>query len=126
MRNVLLTVAGSYCLAFVMFHLSFWKIFRWKADLQRLTPVNRAIMQVLNLRLTYVFLVVGAALFMFQTSLCQTDLGRFILAACAVFWLMRAIEQIVFFNAKSIVSLSFVVVFLIGAALFAAPLFITT
>jgi hypothetical protein len=124
MRNTLLSVAGFYCFVFVVFHLSFWKLFRWKSDLQRLTPLNRAVMQVLNLRLTYVLLVAGIALLLFQESMCATDLGRFVLGAMSLFWLMRAIEQIVFFGLSKVISTVLLVVFLIGGALFAIPLFL--
>jgi len=122
MRTTLLSIAGFYCFAFVVFHLSFWKLFRWKSDLQRLTPLNRAVMQVLNLRLTYVFLVVGIAVLLFRESMCATDLGRFMLGAMSLFWFMRAIEQIVFFGLGKVISTVLLVIFLIGSALFALPL----
>jgi hypothetical protein len=124
MKTTLLSAAGIYCFAFVAFHLSFWKLFRWKSDLQRTTPVNRAIMQVLNLRLTYIFLVVGLAAILFQDSMCATDLGRFILWAMSIFWIMRAIEQVTFFGLRKPISAALFVIFLIGSALFAVPLFI--
>ena len=122
MTSLTLSIAGAYCIIFVAFHLSFWKIFRWKADLQRLTPVNRAIMQVLNLRLTYVFLTIGIALFLFQTDFVGSGLGKFLLFAMSIFWLMRAIEQIVFFSRTSIVSWVFVIIFLGGSVVFLIPL----
>ena len=50
-------VGGVLTAAFVVFHLCFWKLFRWKADLSRLTSLNRAIVQVLNLCLTFVFVI---------------------------------------------------------------------
>ena len=124
MRSVLLSLAGYYCFAFAAFHMLFWKLFRWKADLQRLTPVNRSIMQVLNIRLTYVFVVVGIAMLLFGEGLLASDLGKFLLGAMSVFWLMRSIEQLVFFDAKALVSTALVLVFVIGAALFAIPLFL--
>jgi len=124
MRSILLSLAGYYCLAFAVFHMMFWKLFRWKADLQRLTPVNRSIMQVLNIRLIYVFLVVGIAVFLFGESMLASDVGKFLLGAMSVFWLMRSIEQLVFFDATTLASTALVVVFVIGSALFAIPLFL--
>ena len=121
MKNILLSLAGYYCIAFAVFHIFFWKIFRWKADLQRLTDVNRAIMQVLNLCLTFVFLFIGIAVILYQTDFLGTKLGTFLLVSMATFWILRATEQIIFFGLKSIVSSLLFCVFLIGGGLFLVP-----
>ncbi len=121
MKNMLLSIAGYYCVAFAIFHVLFWKIFRWKADLQRLTDVNRAIMQVLNLCLTFVFLFIGIAVILYQPDFLETKLGTFILASMATFWILRAAEQIIFFGLKSIVSSFLFGMFLIGGGLFLIP-----
>lgn len=123
MKNLALSFSGWYCLAFAAFHLTFWKIFRWKADLRQLTPVNRAITQVLNLRLAYVLLFVGIALLLFQNDLLATGLGRFILVAMSLFWIMRAVEQIIFFDRSSTISWVLVLIFLLGGGLFVIPAF---
>jgi hypothetical protein len=123
MKNILLLTGGLYSLAFAVFHMLFWRVFRWKADLQRLIPVNRAIIQVLNLRLIYVFLVVGLATVLFPVALLSTEFGMFILGAVSLFWFMRAIEQIIFFGLHSIASIALFWVFLIGSGLFATLVF---
>ena len=123
MKNILLLTGGLYSLAFAVFHMLFWRVFRWKADLQRLIPVNRAIIQVLNLRLIYVFLVVGLATVLFPVALLSTELGMFILGAESLFWFMRAIEQIIFFGMHSVASIALFWVFLIGSGLFATLVF---
>jgi hypothetical protein len=91
MKSILLLTGGLYSLAFAVFHMLFWRVFRWKADLQRLIPVNRAIIQVLNLRLIYVFLVMGLATVLFPVALLSTELGMFILGAESLLWFIRAI-----------------------------------
>ena len=118
----MLSIAGYYCIIFFAFHLSFWKLFRWKADLQRLTPINRAIIQVLNLRLAYVFLIIGVALLWYQEDFIGTGFGKYLLFAFSIFWIMRAIEQIVFFDRTRITSWVFVFVFLFGSGLFIIPI----
>ena len=123
MKSILLLTGGLYSLAFAVFHMLFWRVFRWKADLQRLIPVNRAIIQVLNLRLIYVFLVMGLATVLFPVALLSTELGMFILVATSLFWLMRAIEQIIFFGLHTAASIIIFGVFLIGSGLFAAIVF---
>ncbi len=123
MKSILLLTGELYSLAFAVFHMLFWRVFRWKADLQRLIPVNRAIIQVLNLRLIYVFLVMGLATVLFPVALLSTELGMFILGAESLFWFMRAIEQIIFFGMHSVASIALFWVFLIGSGLFATLVF---
>src|SRR3989304_1344596 len=102
--ELLLTIGGIYNLGFAIFHLLFWKIFKWKKDLASLTHVNRSVMQILNLRLTYVFLVMAFALFVFSTEMTASRLGQALLIASSVFWFMRVGEQVVFFGRKHKVS----------------------
>lgn len=109
-------------MSFAIFHLAFWKLFKWKTELPKLNPVNRGVMQVLNLRLTYVFLVVAFISFFFADDLRQTKLGNFILGAISIFAVMRAIEQLIFWKVEKI-GFAFFVLFLIGAGIFAVPLF---
>ena len=111
-------VAGSFFhLGFAVFHLFFGRVFSWREDLASLTAVNRAVMQVLNLCLTFVFLVF-AYVSAFQTAeITSTSLGRALLALIALFWLLRTIEQVVFFT-RSRLSAGFCVIFLLGALLY--------
>lgn len=122
MKN-LIYIGGFYCLAFALFHLAFWKLFDWKRELPKLKPVNRGVMQVLNLRLTYVFLVVAFISFFYADELLTTSLGKVILAATSLFALMRAVEQLIFWKIEKI-GVIFFVIFLIGASLYAIPLFL--
>ena len=119
--KTLIYIGGFYCLAFALFHLAFWKLFDWKRELPKLSSVNRGVMQVLNLRLTYVFLVIAFISFFFADDLLTTNLGNVILGAISLFALMRAIEQPIFWKFDKI-SVAFFVIFLLGAGIFAVPL----
>jgi len=121
LKSTLLSIAGYHCIAFAIFHTLFWKLFRWKADLQRLSDINRAVMQVLNLCLTFVFLFMGIAVLLYQSDFLGTKLGTFLLVSMAIFWILRAAEQIIFFEVKNIVSLFLLGIFLIGSGLFLIP-----
>jgi hypothetical protein len=125
MHTTFLFIGGIYNLAFLVFHVFFWNIFRWKADLKSLTDTNRYIMQILNLRLIYVFLVFAAASFCFPESLLSTGFGKFFLISISLFWLGRAIEQVVFFGLKNGVSVALFVIFIIGGILYLVPSSIT-
>lgn len=117
--------AGAiYHLLFALFHLMFWRLFRWREQLERLHPVNRGIMQVLNLRLTYVFLVFAALSWLFPQELLSTPLGQALCLAIALFWLMRALEQLIFFTRHLFSGLLFLT-FVVGAVLYGWPWFST-
>jgi hypothetical protein len=112
-----LLAAGLYHVAFAAFHLGFWKLFRWRGELARLGGINRAVMQILNLCLTFVFVVFAVLIFVFPQEMTGTGLGRALLWAISAFWLLRAVEQVVFFGLRSILSSIFFVVFVVGALL---------
>lgn len=118
----MLVLAGLFNLAFAAFHLGFWTIFRWRSELPKLSFANRGILQVLNLCLTYVFIVMGAACLVFGEDLTTSRLGRFVLGSFALFWALRAIYQPVFFGLKHPLSIGLFVAFLLGTAIHLLPL----
>lgn len=112
---------GIYNIAFVLFHLLFWRIFNWKDDLRSLSFLNRAIMQVLNLSLTFAFFIFSYISLLHTGELLSTPLGQSLLLLMALFWFLRAIQQVIFFKLKHWGSLAFLGLFLIGALLYAVP-----
>ena len=118
----LLAAGGILTAAFAVFHLGFWKLFRWKTDLAKLTALNRAVMQVLNLCLTFAFVIFAYISFAHASELLDTGLGKSLLLLIAVFWYLRAIEQIWFFGLRKPLSVVFFVVFIAGGSLYAAAL----
>lgn len=119
--KTLIYIGGFYCFAFAVFHLAFWKLFDWRRELPKLNEINRGVMQVLNLRLTYLFFVFSFISFFFAEDLLTTNLGKVVLGAIGLFWLMRAIEQPIFWKFDKI-GAAFFAVFLLGAVIFAVPL----
>ena len=122
--KIVIYLCGLYALGFALFHTMFWKMFRWKDELSKLSQVNRAIMQILNLRVIYVFLFIAVTCFIFPDDLHENNMGKAFLIAASLFWMGRLIEQFIFLNInhRSIHLLSFI--FAIGIILFAIPLFI--
>ena len=118
MDEILLLIGGIYNLLFAVFHLLFWKIFDWKNDLALLTLVNRAIMQVINLCLTFVFIIFGVISLLHPNQMIGTDLGQTLIFLIAVFWFLRATEQIIFFKLNNWISWAFLFIFLIGTGLY--------
>ena len=114
-------IGGIYNFAFALFHLMFWRLFRWKEDLASLSRVNRCIMQVINLCLTFVFLAVAYISFFHTTELLSTSLGKALLVLISIFWILRAIEQIVFFDLRKKISVALLVICVFGALIYLFP-----
>lgn len=74
-------------------------------------------MQILNLRLIYVFLIMAGVYFFFPNELADNRLGHFLLWAFFGFWLGRAIEQFIFLKMKHRLVTLLTVVFVVGTIL---------
>ena len=122
-KNLILTICGIYNLGFVLFHIAFWKLFKWKTDLRKTSVANKAIIQILNTRLIYVFMIFGIIYLFYQHQLYSSNLGNFLLIAVFGFWLGRTIEQFIFLSVKSKMVNILTVVFIMGVILHMIPLF---
>ena len=121
MAETFIRVGGLYNIAFALFHLLFWWLFNWKEDLPKLSRLNEAFMQVLNLCVVFTFLIFGYISLAHTRELLVTPLGRALLMLIALFWLARAIEQVFFFERDDWGSWVFVGLFLVGTGLYAYP-----
>lgn len=119
--ETIVLLGGIFNVAFAVFHLLFWRLFDWKRDLASLSFVNRQVMQILNLCLTFVFLVFAYVSVFHATELLQTNLGRVLLLLIALFWFLRALEQAFFFQLKQPLSIAFFAAFLVGGMLYGYP-----
>ena len=121
LSEISLFAGGIFNLGFTIFHLFFSKLFEWKRDLASLTPINRSVMQILNLCLTFmIFLMAYVSLFLPHEML-TTSLGDTLLVAFALFWFFRMLEQIFVFEVKGRLSVAFTLIFLLGSALYIIP-----
>jgi asparagine N-glycosylation enzyme membrane subunit Stt3 len=121
-HQTMIKIGGFYNLGFAVFHIMFWKIFHWKTDLPKLTRINRAVMQVLNLCLTFCLIFFGYISIFYSGELIASKIGQALLLFIALFWLARAIEQVIFFDYRRPVSIALTIVFLLGSFLYAYPL----
>jgi hypothetical protein len=124
LSETLIRIGGIYNLGFVIFHLLFWRLFRWKEDLTSLTAINRSIIQILNLCLTFMFLLMAYISIIHATEMVLAPLGKTLSVAFALFWFLRMVEQVVFFGIKNRVSLLLTVAFLAGGIIYLLPVLI--
>ena len=122
LSGAMIMIGGVYSLGFAIFHLMFWRIFRWKKDLSRLTFINRSVMQILNLCLTFMFLVIAYVSFFHSSELVQTNLGKTLLVGFSLFWFLRMIEQVIFFGIRNSISIILTLIFLFGCVIYLVPL----
>jgi hypothetical protein len=119
--ETLIKAGAYYTMGLILFHLSFWRIFNWDHDLQQVSFLNRAIMQVLNISLMFAFVIFSYISLAHTQELLSTPLGHTLLALITLFWLARAIQQIVFFKLRHPGSWAFLLLFLGGALLYGIP-----
>ena len=119
--HALIKAGAIYNLALVVFHLLFWKLFNWADDLRSLSVLNRATMQVMNLSLVVVFLMFAYLSLVHTDQLYSTTLGRALLLSIAVFFMLRAILQVVFFRLQHWISYVFLAYFIAGGVLYGIP-----
>ncbi len=119
--QVSLVAGGIFNLGFAVFHLLFWRLFDWKKDLASLTALNRSVMQILNLCLTFLLLVMGYISLFLRRELLSTELGKTLLIAMALFWFLRMLEQIFVFEVRNRLSSAFTLLFFLGSILYILP-----
>ena len=117
----LVQIGGVINLLFVAFHLSFWKLFDWQQSLASLSSEDRAVMQVLNIHTAYMLAVFAILSFVFPNEMSTTKFGRMVGMGIAGFWILRAINQAVFWGVSFVGSWMIIAVCLAVAALYLIP-----
>lgn len=121
MAEALIFAGGVYTVALIVFHVFFWRIFKWPESLASLNHVNRATMKVINISLTFIFFIFAYISFAHADDLLNTGLGRAMLVLISMLWLFRAVLQLVFYGWRHKASVAFTIYFLLGAFLYSAP-----
>lgn len=117
----LLRACALHSFVLAAFHAGFWHLFGWPRAIAGGSLANRVVPQILNLRLIYVFLGVGALCVAFPRELAETPLGRALLLGMAGFWIGRPAEQFIFLRIRHAGVHALSAVFALGALLFAWP-----
>lgn len=116
--EALLTFGGFFHIAYMVFHLLFWKLFRWKEQLAKLHPINQGAMQAMNIVLIAIFMLFALVSLFFQDELLNSKLGHFLITSIAIIWLIRTCIQIPLFTLKATASKVFFITTLTGAGIY--------
>ena len=114
----LLLIGAIFHIVFALFHLLFWKLFDWVKDLKKLSHINKSVMQILNLRLIFVFLVFAYISYFNASEMLSSKLGLTMTISIALFWGFRSLEQIIYFGVKNLASNLLLLLFLFGVFLY--------
>ncbi len=117
-----LYAAGVLNLALLVLHAFFWRLFRWRSELAKLSSLNRSVVQIMNLCLMALFAIAAYLSFAQAPAMLSSPLGHALLAGFALFWLLRAAEHVWFFGLKAPVPVLFTGFFAVLAGLYALPL----
>lgn len=120
--GTLLLACAIHSFGFALFHLGFWGLFGWPRTLAGTTRANRAILQIANLQLVWVFTAVGLLCLLYPAELATTPPGRAVLAGMAIFWAIRTVAQFVWLRMHHPLVHALTALFVLGMLLFIAPL----
>lgn len=120
-KNTIIYLCGLHSMLFAIFHASFWKIFKWSSSLRTIGKENRAIIQISNLRLIYLFLFTAFLCFVFTEDLYNTPLGRAFMIGMSVFWTGRTLEQFIFLRINHWLVHTLTIFFIAGIIIFLLP-----
>lgn len=122
MNNLLLIIGGIINLFLGIFHLSFWKVFNWPETIASLDFMNLAIIQVLNLHTAFIiFVFAGLSLFC-RNELLGSRIGRLVTGTIMVFYLLRAVNQMIFWGTGHPLSWALTAGFVAIGVLYLVPL----
>lgn len=119
--DIILTLCAAHSFGFALFHLAFWRLFGWPRTLQAAGMPNRAILQIANVQLVWVFVLAGVLCLLYPGELPATAPGRALLLGMSLFWVIRLAVQFVWLRVNHPFVHVLNVLFVAGAVLFALP-----
>ena len=121
MNKILLLIGGIINLVFSLLHLTLGKALNWSETLSCLTPDNRATIYTLNAHLAFTCLVFAYLSLFHRKDMLNTGIGRAVMAAIGLFYILRAVNQVVY-NGLSAPGTPFgVILFLSVSLLYVVP-----
>lgn len=96
-------------------------MFNWDTELEKLDFNNKWVMQILNIHIIYYLIFTAVICLVCQKELITTKTGKWFLTGTAGFWIIRAMEQFVYWKQGAVSTIIMALFFLLGAALFLIP-----
>ncbi len=129
LNNFSILTGGFLTFLMLIFHCFFYKIFKWEDDFKNISIRNKKILLTIHFALIAVFFIFAFDSLLFYNELKnRTPLNLSILVLISLFWLLRGIWQIFYFNQKGnknkslkIMHYLLIIIFLILSFLYILP-----
>jgi hypothetical protein len=110
-------LTALYQLYFAVFHLRFWKRYRWDFDLRHASEFTRKIVRILSIVLALQLTMYALVLLWFRDGIAANPIGVAVLLQIAAFWAARLVLHFMLFEGWHGRSLRWLSVFALGVAL---------
>jgi len=121
MNKILLLIGGVINLVFSLLHLTLGKALNWNETLSCLTPDNRATIYTLNAHLAFTCLVFAYLSLFHRKDMLNTGIGRAVTAAIGLFYILRAVNQVIYNGLSAPGTFFGVILFLSVSLLYVVP-----
>jgi hypothetical protein len=115
--TTLVHAAGWFNLTAAVFHLGFWRLFRWPQSLGDLNHVNRGTLYTMNWALTYLFGLLAIVFLCADFASARVGTMSWLLLGMSGFYMLRAAAQPYYFRLKHPLSVTVFVFAVIAAVL---------
>jgi hypothetical protein len=88
-----LKIIGFLFVALSIIHLIFPKYFKWKDELNKVSLINKEIMQVHTLFIALIVALMGLLCIFCKEEMVRTHLGKMVCFGFGIFWFIRLIIQ---------------------------------
>lgn len=122
--RTLIQIGGVLWVICFVFHVFFWRLFDWRRDLESVKPVNKGIIQVLNLCLMLCFAIFAYISLVQTDELLSSSLGKSLIAGMALFGVFRVVEHFIFFDLRLFRSKLVLLGALLIGVVYTIPLFV--
>ncbi len=122
MNSILIKTGGVLNALLGVFHLFFWSLFNWPENLRCLSFDDRAIMQVLNLHVALPVFIFAYISITQSKEMLSSKVGKTMVMGVALFYIVRAINEGIFWKLKDSTSVISLMMWLVIAGLYLVPL----
>ena len=115
--TVFAVLTAIYQLFFAVFHLRFWKRYRWDFDLRHASEFTRKIIRILSVLLALQLTALAVVLLWFRDDVAVNPIGVGLLLQIALFWAARLVFHFVLFEGFQLKSVRWLSLFALGVVL---------